>query len=212
MDYTGPDSADLADVYALNLAALQWLRCERPGENLTIACRSRIAGLSTLQAQRLAEVPFLLLSLRERDTEYWARIYREEPRADLFAAGVSQAPEQERLAAAIVGFLWQLARRNPYAARLVSGASVDWCERLASQSLFDVFRSAATSSAILVPRLHDDEAFWCRLLGPGISSSAEVREAAQICALQAVVPVGGDADPARLRNAACRSPVPTLQL
>ena len=116
------------------------------------------------------------------------------------------------LTVATLGFLWELARRNPFAARLVSGVSLGWCEQLAGCMPLRIFRFAASESNLLAPRLAGHRLFWQKLLGAGTSSDAEVRRSAQLCALQTVLTRSPSERYRALRSAACRMPRPTLRV
>jgi hypothetical protein len=209
MDYTGPDAADFADVAALNHAFVVRLRApgvdgERLREQLPEPLHAVVSALRDVQVERLASSPFLLLSLRERASGYWQRLAGEQGDGDLFA---EQHASPDVIAAAALSFLWHLARRNPYAARLLAGATNDWCSMLAGNTLLRLLRQASSRVDLLQPRLAGNPAFWTRLLGPGLDSNAEVRGAAHAACLQTIltdVP-----DPARqLRAAARRTRLP----
>ena len=141
MSYPGPQSVDFDDVRALNRTFLKRLQ-----EDPTLAGRAvqlredltrRLADLSPQQADRLAEAPFLLMSFRENDDRFWDDLYAADPHRDLYEEPA--APDDtSRLIAAGLGFAWQLARQNPYALRLVGGASLHWCERLGQRPLIQV--------------------------------------------------------------------------
>ena len=111
-----------------------------------------------------------------------------------------------------VSFLWQLAGRNPYAARLVSGATLGWCERLAECTLLHVLRTAAEHDGLMQARFVADGDFWRRLLGPGLSSDAQVRHSAHVTCLQWLLTEDPAAHYRRLRSAACDNPVPTMSV
>lgn len=214
MDYSGPECSDLNDVQSINLAFLTFLGRadgERLRSLLPPALQPALTALSTPQLERLAAVPFLLLSLNEANDEFWRSAPRGKPIRDLFTPAQDVANPLCRIATAAVGFLWQLARRNPYAARITCGASLGWCEQLAAQTLMQVLEVAADDCHMLMPRCADDNIFWHRLLGAGVSSEASIRRAAHMSALQTVLlPV--TAGPARrFRSAACYSSVPSVQ-
>ena len=209
MDYTGPDTADFADVAALNHAFLVRLRAtgsagSRLREQLPASLRSVVAALRDVQVERLAASPFLLLSLREQDAEYWQRLAGEHAMPDLFAA---EAKGTDEIAAAALSFLWHLARRNPYAVRLVAGAGHDWCAMLTSNTLLPLLRRASSRPDLLQPRHASSPAFWTKLLGPGLDSNAVIRAAAHTACLQTILTEMPE--PARQpRAAACRSQLP----
>ena len=134
MDYTGPDQHDLDDVHALNTAVLETVRAAPASGALTARlsdhCRRALVALSCAEIRRLASAPFLLVSIREADAAFWTAMFDDEATGDLFAVRDSRVEPYAGLLAATVGFAWQLARRNPYTARLVCGASAGWCRRM----------------------------------------------------------------------------------
>jgi len=215
MDYSGPEAADLADVRSLNTAFLDYLvsqngerfRCELPNE-----LQAAVRALTHRHMQRLSTVPFLLMSCRERDDRYWEGTTGDQSVRDLFTPPAVAADPLSQIACATLGFLWQLSRRNLYAARMVCGASLGWCEQLAARSLLDVLDRAAIDSQLLSPRLTDDKIFWNRLLGAGLSSNKEIRRAAHLSALQSVLTPTESERTRRFRSAACRTAVPALQV
>ncbi len=216
MEFSGPERADLADVQSLNHAFLECVRSDRSGqtlrEQLPPSLQPVIAAISDLQIRRLAASPFLLLSLRESDDDYWDRLFAQGPNGDLFNSTRIASDATHRIVAATLGFLWQLVRRDPHAARLVCGASVNWCEQLAARTLLGLLQLVADRSDLLGPRLAGSEAFWRRLLGPGLSSERNIRSAAHLCALQTVLTDNAAKPYNRLRAAACSAPVPTLSV
>ena len=213
MEFRGPEPADFRNVQSMNAAFLRHMRGSPSGHELrqqmAPEVRSMIRGLTDLQIERLSTARFLLFSLRERDPNYWGLLGNDAPTSDLLSA-THQADECGQLAAASLGFLWQLARRNPYAARLVSGATLNWCEQLAECTLLRVLQRTAGRSDLLRPRRAEDVAFWGKLLGPGLCSEREVRGAAQLSALQSVLTEDPAARYRSLRAAACRTAAPAL--
>jgi hypothetical protein len=213
MDFFGPKPGDFANVSALNHAFLLRLREPRLGwslrQSLPTGIAAVIEALTNLQVERLATSPFLLLSLRERDDACWRALDEEQPNLDLFNVAEQRHDE---LLAATASFLWQLAGRNPYAARFVSGASLDWCDRLARSTLLSVLRTATDNDSLLQPRFAGDEGFWRKLLGPGLSSDHDVRQSAHVTCLQWLLTEDPAAHYRSLRSAACKKPVPTLSV
>jgi hypothetical protein len=216
MDFQGPETADLANVHSLNRAWLDELR--RQGMTIPAAMPGtfdvvqKLAALSIARAGLLSGCPFLIFALPEASDSRWTRLFGDDEQADLFD-GLPQPPESvARLATATLGFLWELARRNPYAARLVSGASLDWCERLADSSPVRVFRFAAGEPGLLSPRLATHRAFWTKLLGAGTSDKQEIRGSAQLCALQTVLTRQSSDRYRRLPAAACLLPSPAMRV
>jgi len=213
MDFLGPEAADFANVRALNHAFLLRLRDSRQGQSLRQGLPADVAvlmqAMTHLQVERLALSPFLLLSLRERDEACWYSLGSDEPNLNLLGATSRHSDE---LLTTAVSFLWQLASRNPYAARLVSGASLGWCERLAECTLLHVLRTAADRDGLLQARFAADEDFWRKLLGPGLSSGSRVRHSAQVTCLQWLLTDDPAVHYRRVRSAACDNPVPTLSV
>jgi hypothetical protein len=209
MDYIGPDAADFADVAALNHAFLVRLRSpgragSRLREQMPEPLQRVVAALRDVQVERLASSPFLLLSLRERDAVYWQRLAGEYAFPDLFAV---EDEKTDEVAAAALSFLWHLARRNPYAVRLVAGAGNDWCAMLTASTLLSLLRGASGRADLLQPRHADNPAFWTKLLGAGLDSNAVTRAAAHTACLQTVLTnMAGTAR--QPRAAACRSRIP----
>jgi len=214
MDYLGPQQADFSNVRSLNLEFLGVLARRQssallaglPGE-----LSQRVRALRPAQCERLAATPFLLFSFRERDDDYWERLLAANAARDLFA-GASADEGQMRLIAAGLGFVWQLARQNSYAARLICGASLHWCERLAERTLLDVVNVVAASDDVLVLREGADCALWRKLLHSGISNERQVRRAAHISALQYVLTSCRRADAPRLATAARAGLSPSLRV
>ncbi len=215
MDYTGPDSADFGDVTSLNVAFLEHLGSSQ-GEllrrELPTKLRLAMAAMSARQVERLAAVPFLLMSISEWDDTFWNRSSPDRSVGDLFTPSQNDTSPLPQIASASLGFLWQLARKNPYSARLVSGASLTWCEQLAACSLLRVLQRAVDEQHLVVPRLAENVVFWHRLLGAGLSSETDVRRASHLSALQTVLTPVAMSARQRFRSAACYSSVPALEV
>ncbi len=208
MDFSGPDSNDFANVRALNRAYLMRLRAPQPGrslrEKMPDDAAGRIEALTDLQLERLAIMPFLLFSLAERDSACWQASSALDSNLDWL-----QDRRHDELRTTAVSFLWQLAGRNPYAARLVSGAGLDWCERFASCTLVDVLHLAASNPEMLSPRFPQQPAVWHKLLGPGLDDDEGVRRSAHITCLQWLLTGESAGSYRQLRAAACRNSLPT---
>jgi hypothetical protein len=213
MDFFGPGLSDFANVRALNHAWLLRWREARAGaplrQGLPPSIGPLVDGLTNLQVERLATTPFLLFSVRERDERCWRELDAPDPNLDLLS-GPDNGNDELRISA--VSFLWQLACRNPYAVRLVSGATLGWCERLAASTLLDVLRVAAGIDDVLQPRFAQNEDFWRKLLGPGLSSDMQTRHSAHITCLQWLLTDNPQAGYRRIRAAACANPLPTASI
>jgi hypothetical protein len=212
MHYQGPSSADLANVRALNSAFLA-LHCdghrsERLRDDGLPELSELLRALNERQAQRLADAPFLLFTLREQDEALWSSILQDDDATNLELFSPPRSQVEQGLLAAALGFLWRLAAQNPYGARLVSGAPVAWCERLAGCTLLQLLQRATHRADLLRPRFGDNRTIWSKLLGDGVSTRLDVRQAAQLTALQCLLTrPAPDVDPG-LRAAACRMPRP----
>jgi len=215
MEFSGPDVADFANVARLNHAFLVRLRHVAHGRRLRAlmpaATGALAARLTDLQIERLSGAPFLLLSLREREEAFWRVLTHQDSNFDLFETAAPDRPP-DPLATAALSFLWQLAARNPYAARLVSGATLAWCERLSECTLVDTLQRVACRDDCIEPRLAGDGVLWTRLLGPGLSSNDTVRSAAHLTALQVVLTADPMTGYRELRPAACGVAVPKLSV
>ncbi len=184
MPFAGPEPADLANVRALNQSFVDLIRSRRA------RCGShgeRIASLDGRRSKRLAGCPFLLYSLSEHDAARWERGFEGAGQEDLVDALARPGDELARLGLVTLGFLWQFARRRPYAARVVSGAPLEWCEKLADSTLVGASRFVANEPGLIDLRLADDDAFWRKLLVAGTSHERDVRDAAQLSALHTLL-------------------------
>ncbi len=212
MHYHGPERADLANVFMLNRAFIAWQRARSPentsGPGLPPEIRTRFAALSREQRERLARMPFLLMSLAEDDEARWQSLFAEQRTRDLLQCMQRRDEAASRLIAAGLGFLWQLAHSNPYAVRLVSGASLTWCEQLASCTLMDLFSRALEDQALLAPRMADKPDLWHKLLTMGVSNRRHLRRAARVAALQTLLTQGPMRTYRPLAAAACKMPAP----
>lgn len=215
MDFSGPEVADLAEVRALNVAFLTYLSGADGGRlrsEFSDSLRGAVGGLSDRNVQRLSTVPFLLMACKERDDRYWEPVANDHAVHDLFAPPPVEADPISQIACATMGFLWQLSRRNSYAARMVCGATVGWCEQLAARSLFEVLQRTVIDLTVLTPRLAGDQMFWQRLLSAGLSSNTETRRAAHLSALQTVLKPTDADQVRRFKSAACQTSVPALRV
>ena len=191
MNYEGLTTDDLANVTALNRA---WLGL---GNRQFGADR-----MSPIRRERLAGVPFLLFSFREHDDGLWRRLLRDEPQADLIEDGPIDDPGLRSLQVAGLAFLWNLARRNPYVARIISGATLDWCDRLARSTAADLLCKAG-HRLIICERFAADDVRLERLRECGAGVDAALREATQLGVLQSLLTQARDVRYSRLPAAAC---------
>ncbi len=217
MDFQGPQAADLADVYALNAEFLACFRAPVTAAGSLMrrtspALVERLAALHARQLARLARTPFLLLSFREYDDECWDGLFRRDASHDLLTPLEQPSDDLARLTAAGMGFLWQLSKRNPYTARIVSGATLYWCERVAARTLMELLVRVIPCDHLLEPRLADNADFWNKLLSAGVNSEREVRVAARLCALQTMLTQSPAARYRSLPAAACNMPMPALRV
>ena len=215
MGFDGPDADDFGNVVSLNRAWLRLLRQE-PQSRRSHAREAEshladIAGLTHRASERLAESPFLLFSFRERDDALWTDIIEGTCHRNLFRD--QRSHEAETVLAAALGFIWQLARQNPYALRLVCGATLYWCERIGELTFYQLLSSVRQTDEVPVLRSAAHPTLWRKLLTTGISASDEIRAAAQLCALQAVLTEPAESPRAeRSALAASRSRAPGLRV
>jgi len=190
MEYEGLSRDDLNNVRALNRA---WLELDGSAE----------LRLSARRLERLAATPFLLFSFCEHDDARWRRLLGEQRQQDMLRQEPVISTELRQLQAAGLGFLWGLARRNPYVARIISGAPLRWCDQVAASTLVQVIECARIK--MIEPRIAEGTSLKRRLLGGGSALEREMRIFAQIGALQSML-TSGQPEYGRLPAAACRMP------
>jgi hypothetical protein len=216
VEFRGPGATDFENVHSLNRAYLRLLKhhpeLRRSLGGLPPPLATALVSLAEGEGDRLASAPFLLLSFRERDDEFWQGIFAEGAHRDLFA--VSQPPSDDlgRLISAGLGFVWQLARQNPYAARLICGASLHWCEQLTELTFLHLLATAGARTDVVALRCGDDAALWTKLLASGVSREKEVRRAAHISALQSVLTRASMPERRKWTTAACAVKTPALRV
>lgn len=201
MDYEGPTADDLDNVSALNRCFLKLFAgsgvpgCGGLGER----------QLSEAELARLSVAPFLLFSFRESDQAFWDQALSDHPQLELSAETVPLDPGVRELTVAALGFLWQLSRRNPYAARIVSGAPMSWCQQLARVTLMTLTERAARLPGLLVPRFQQQDDVWRRLLESGVSDEQHLQRMSHQSALQNMLTRSQPTRYDRLPAAACKS-------
>lgn len=200
MEYEGPTADDLDNVQAMNRCFLSvYAGNGAPGCGPLGRRRLRESELA-----RLSAAPFLLFSCHECDTALWERLLGDDPQLELTSTDTPSDPRIRELTVAALGFLWQLSRRNPFAARVVSGAPVRWCQVLASVNLMTLTERVAGLGELLVPRFHGQDDVWRRLLGGGVSSVRQLRLMSHQSALQSMLTQAPPPRAERLSAAACR--------
>ena len=169
-EFPRPSRDDYANVQALNIAYMD--------------ATSELKGP---QRGRLASAPFLLFSLRENDIAWWTSALAEQRQCDFITTETQQSPELLRIQTAAISFLWQLSQRNPYATRIVSGASGAWCDTITNLPLVILLNRIAGRADLMISRLDDTAVIGARLLGSGASSRKQVRRSSQLTALQTLL-------------------------
>ncbi|HNP36826.1 MAG TPA: hypothetical protein PKK10_13320 [Woeseiaceae bacterium] len=213
MDYEGLDADDLTQVHALNAAFLGYLSgSPEMREQLPFEMQGMFDKASPVERSRVARSPFLIFSLSEHDHERWRRVFDRDQALQLFDNPEHPTASEVELVSATLAFLWQFAKQNPYAARVISGASLEWCERLADSTLVDLFRFAATTSQLLGLRFRRNTALWRKLLVAGTSAESEVRSAARITALQTLLTCPGPRHYQHVAAAACKMPAAAMRV
>ena len=199
MDYQGLTADDLRNINALNHRFLGAVSGSGPEVFSLIATRR----MNLRERARLAAAPFLLFSFREDDHDYWQRLLDEDPQADLIDSRERPDRLVRELQFAGLSFLWQLARRNPYAVRLLCGAPVSWSEQLSRPTLVRLLQRAAERHDLLSLRFANNDVVWRRLLGNGTSARKIDRRASHQFALQVMLARRREAQRDRLPAAAC---------
>ena len=194
MEFLGPSVNDIDNVRALNRGYLELLRSQPGGARMTAA-----------QAECLALSPFLLFTLREHDERLWDSLRVAPAQPDLVDDPLPPSRDVVRVQAAGLAFLWHLARRNPYAARVVSGATLRWCERLAATTLLRLLDWAATRE-LIAPRFDRGATVWRELLGSGAGAARMLRSSTHMRALQDLLTMQPEVEANRMRAAACAMP------
>ncbi|MCH9694013.1 MAG: hypothetical protein K0U72_05850 [Gammaproteobacteria bacterium] len=189
-DFASPGIHEYANVRALNAA---WLLAA--------------TDMKGPQRGRMASTPFLLFSVRENDLGWWEAALSEDPQQDLLAATPTLSAELVAVQMAALAFLWQLVRINPYAARVISGASAAWCDEITKRPLVALLEKVAWRADMTVPRLQLTED--CADLPPHVASSRRaVRDASQRVALQELLCSAHANETSALPAAACAMPRP----
>jgi hypothetical protein len=217
MEFQGPSAADYANVTALNRAFLALLRRDGTARGCLRELREpltkKLVDLTGSQADRLAAAPFLLMSFRERDDRFWEQAFAAERRGgDLFAAPPAASDDLVGLVSAGLSFAWQLSKQNAYAARLICGASLHWCEQLTELTFMHLLSIAGRRDEVVTLRCAADGDLWTKLLGSGTSREQQVRRAAHISALQSVLTQASLPTERQWRTAACATRRPSLQV
>jgi len=189
MGFSGPDTTDYENVLALNQAWLDLAQRDaalgRGLDAMPVELRKRMTSLSCSQTARLAKTPFLLFSFRETDEAYWTQTLAERPGAGLF--DIRATDDADTLISAALGFIWQLARRNPYALRVICGATLYWSERIAELTFFELLDAVRATGDPPVARFGRHADLWRKLLGSGVSRQLLACHAAQMTALQSIL-------------------------
>jgi len=214
MDFQGPTPADYENLRSLNLAFLELLQTKKSGrrclEGLSEELVRRLQRLSRKEIGWLAATPFLLFSFRERDDSFWRELLSDDKCRDLFTVSLRSTDDTTRLVSAGLGFVWQLANHNPFAARLLCEASTHWCEQITERTFFYILAVAGHRSDLLVLRAQHETGLWKKLLFNGLSQEAATRNAAHISALQYIL-IRQPAS-AAWQAAACASRNPALKV
>ena len=208
MEFAGPSPGDIKNVYALNRAFLDLVATDA---TVLAASRRRLPNvvrrlfaLDSQERRRLARTPFLLMSFREDEPRLWDSLLGQAGVAVQSLPLHQPGEPAARLLDAGLGFVWQLAQHNRYAARVICGAGINWCEQLAGVTLVELLQRAARYAALLSLRRSTSITFWQKLLVAGTSDEQAVRQAARLSVMQTMLVSEAVQPP--LRAAACRLP------
>lgn len=214
MAFDGPEKTDFNNVASLNKAYLSILQRDTHSHHglahLSTELFGRITELNERQIERLAEAPFLLLSFREQDDNYWNKIFSDATDRDLFS--LSGSDDLDTVVSAGLGFVWQLARQNSYALRLFSGASLYWCERIAERTFYNLLASVVAQGRVPELRNAHDHDLWRKLLDIGTSTKTTIRRASHLSAMQTVLTRPGNPRQPRWARAASSLKSPGLRV
>lgn len=214
MGFNGPDATDYENVLALNHAWLDLAQrdtvLQRGLDGMPVDLCKRMTSLSSSQTARLAKTPFLLFSFRETDEAYWTQTLAERPGAGLF--DIRATDDADTLISAALGFIWQLARRNPYALRVICGATLYWSERIAELTFFELLDAVRATAEPPVARFSQHADLWRKLLGSGVSRQLLSCHAAQMAALQSILTHTTDVSQNKLPLAARSIALPEQRL
>lgn len=189
MAFNGPDLRDYRNVVALNTAYLSLLGDDSVLARGLAGCREplrqRLMNLRREEFLRLAETPFLLFSFREKDGRYWDQVLDESREPGLFRTSGSEPVDT--LVSAALGFIWQLANRNPYTLRLICGTTLYWCDRIAELTFYELLDAVRNTGDVPLLRESSAAALWKKLLVDGVSANGDIRRAAQIASFQGML-------------------------
>ncbi len=194
-EYPGPGPDDYTNVEALNLAFIR-----------------ATSDMKGPQRGRLAVSPFLLFSMREQELDWWDDALSDRRQADLLEPRQLDSPELRQIQFAALSFVWHLVRRNPYAVRIISGASVAWCERVSELPVVTLLDRIGARGDLMQSRLDSAASLADRLLSDGTSSMKNVRRSSQFAVWQTLLTREGFDNDSRLPAAACRLSAPAKVL
>lgn len=212
MTYDIPTVSDYVNVRALNREFLRLARTSPAYIDFDSVQRHSLLALGAKQRENLAATPFLLFSLHDYDTATWQQLLSGERANDMFRNLSTTPAEISNLLTATIAFLWQLAQRNPYAARLISGAEAQWCERISAVTSFDLVSRVNQRADLLTIRRTASTDIWAKLLDPGVSPKHPIRSAAHMAVLQALLATPSAALTTAWPLAACKTQRPHLQV
>ena len=185
-EFQGPSANDYVNVRALNTAFLK-----------------TISTLNGNQQERLAAAPLLLFSVHEGDLPWWDRLLAGSWQVDLMDDPDLADPLRRQLQFAALSFLWHLSRRNAYAARVITGASVAWCERIGALPLVTLLHRAGARADLIRSRLDVAGTLSDHLLLGARSRRNKVRRSSQYTALQVLLTSNDAARVTAMASAAC---------
>ncbi len=200
-----------SNVSALNREFVRLLR-QYPAQFGVADPTNRIARLGRRQRDWLAEVPFLLFSLAEEDHQLWRQLIESTDRFDLPLNSDGKSHEIAALAQAAMSFLWHLAKRDPFAARIISGADRNWCDLIAEVDCVALLAKVKLRNDLLEARRADNVDIWHKLLTVGVSVDRDTRGAARMSSLQCILTSTASAKGREWTAAACVSKSPAYQV
>ncbi|MEM8547355.1 MAG: hypothetical protein AAGF46_04240 [Pseudomonadota bacterium] len=154
MQPMGFNSEVVSEVCSLNQAFIKTMLSAAAAGRMALEPRLQEALQSAHEAATgsVGRCPFLLYRL-----EFPPPAVHEHAASSL-GGGRGDSDGATSLASMTLAFLWQLARSDMAAARIVAGASVTWCQDLAGRPLAEL--APLARQAVLTPRLIDVPGYW----------------------------------------------------
>ncbi len=185
MAYTGLRAAEISEIRRLNQQYLGALATNGVSD---ISLKAKVGKkrwewfvrAKNEQLLRLSTLPYLLFRL---DTVN-AHLASPSKNAELFAAHQQAGTQLLSMATA---FAHQLAQRDLFSLRVITGATEDWCHWLQGMSLVRLSEIARSTNAPIVPILGDNKTYWPELFDAARFNRPERLQAVAIAGMQHLI-------------------------